>query len=213
MTTTVVGTALVAALRAIQRSSLGLNGVFPNALKITEEKINRRVTESKLRELSGFSTTTIEPFQGLSLREFIKKCRKYCFCNGSAKYSTDDFLECKICSIIRCKWCAGNPPHDFRPIKRPSNFLLLVEVEQEVMQFLPSTIVDLVSAEYETDFSPEMTIIGYPSVMNHLAHTTFYFRSTHVTEVVTVCYGDDKAFEVRVVLSEKGITWYLYLDA
>ncbi|KAI1483020.1 hypothetical protein F4774DRAFT_406188 [Daldinia eschscholtzii] len=195
MTTTVVGTALVAALRAIQRSSLGLNGVFPNALKITEEKINRRVTESKLRELSGFSTTTIEPFQGLALTELLQRCRKYCFCNGSAKYSTDDFLECKICFTIRCKWCAGNPLHDFRPIKRPSNFLLLAEVEQEVMQFLPSTIVDLVSAEYETDLFPEKTIIGYPSLMNHLAHTTFYFRSTHVTEVVTVCYGDDKAFE------------------
>ncbi|KAI1463863.1 uncharacterized protein F4812DRAFT_463192 [Daldinia caldariorum] len=167
MTTTVVGSALVAALRAIRGSSL----------------------DSKLRALPDLNTTTVKPFETLSLAEFVKRCRKYCFCNRSAKYSTDDFLECTTCSIIRCKWCARNPPHSFRPIKRPSSFLLLVEVEQEVMQFLPSTLVDLVSAEFQTDLSPKSTIIGHASIMNHLKSTTFYFKSTHVTEVSA--YGEE----------------------
>ncbi|KAI1806080.1 hypothetical protein F4811DRAFT_569594 [Daldinia bambusicola] len=171
MTTTVVGSALVAALRAIRNSSVGLNGVFPMPSK---------------------------PFETLPLRELVERCRKYCYCNGSAKYSTDDFLECTICSTIRCKWCAGNPPHSFRPIKRPSNFLLLVEVEQEVMQFLPSTLVNLVSAEFQTDLSPGSTIIAYASIMKHLAITTFYFKSTHVTEVVTSAYGEEFRRELNL---------------
>ncbi|OTA61440.1 hypothetical protein K449DRAFT_434507 [Hypoxylon sp. EC38] len=55
--------------------------------------------------------------------------------------STNDFLKCStICGIIRCRWCQGNPPHHFRPTKRPPNFLLLGEVEQEVMKYLPSRI-------------------------------------------------------------------------
>lgn len=215
MSTTVVGAAMVAVLRAIQESSRSLNDVFPVPLKKTQVKIDRQVIDSKLEEFPSFSTMTVRSFQMSSLTELLGRCRRYCFCNGSAKYSTDDFLECTICSTIRCKWCAGNPPHSFAPTKRPSNFLLLGEVEQEVMQFLPSVITDLVAVEYlvPTNLAPRTAITAYPSIMKHLAHTTFYYQSTHVTEVVTVCYANQKGFELRAVLSEKGITWYLYLDA
>ncbi|KAI1649121.1 uncharacterized protein F4817DRAFT_314059 [Daldinia loculata] len=193
MSTTVVGAAMVAVLRAIQESSRSLNDVFPVPLKKTQVKIDRQVIDSKLEEFPSFSTMTVRSFQMSSLTELLGRCRRYCFCNGSAKYSTDDFLECTICSTIRCKWCAGNPPHSFAPTKRPSNFLLLGEVEQEVMQFLPSVITDLVAVEYlvPTNLAPRTAITAYPSIMKHLAHTTFYYQSTHVTEVVTSAYGEE----------------------
>ncbi|KAI0853261.1 hypothetical protein F5Y00DRAFT_271691 [Daldinia vernicosa] len=199
MSTTVVGTAMVAILRAIQESPCSLGDIFSRPLKETRVEMNRQVIDSELEKSESFSTRIVRPFQMSSLTELLERCRRYCFCNGSAKYSTDDFLECTICSTIRCKWCAGNPPHDFVPTKRPSNFLLLGEVEQEIMQFLPSTITDLVTVVYQmpTDLAPTTAITAFPSLMEHLAHTTFYYQGTRVTEVVTVCYANQKGFELR----------------
>ncbi|KAI0108359.1 hypothetical protein F4814DRAFT_455140 [Daldinia grandis] len=194
MSTTVVGTAIVAILRAIQESPCRLDSVFPKPLKETQAKIDRQVIGSKLEEFPSFGTMTIQSsFQMSSIAELLERCRRYCFCNGSAKYSTDDFLVCTICSTIRCKWCAGNPPHSFVPTKRPSNFLLLGEVEQGVMQFLPSVVTNLVTTEYQvpTNLASGAAITAYPSIMKHLARTTFYYQGTHVTEVVTSAYGEE----------------------
>ncbi|KAI8966527.1 S-adenosyl-L-methionine-dependent methyltransferase [Daldinia sp. FL1419] len=210
MSMTVVGTAIIAILRAIKEIRHFLNDTFPLPADMTQVEAKRRVTDSTLEEYPNFDTSHKRQFDQSLLLDLFERSRRYCFCNGSAKYSTDDFLKCTKCSTVRCKWCAGKPSHSFAPTKRPSNFLLLDEVEQEVVQFLPTKIVNLITAEYEVT---DEAITAFPAVMKHLKETILYYHSMHITEVVTICYADQNGLQARAVLTETGITWYLYLDA
>ncbi|KAI1380681.1 hypothetical protein F4677DRAFT_194779 [Hypoxylon crocopeplum] len=210
MSTTVVGAAFVALLISINGTRSGLSHFFSGLT--AKKKGIRQIAKSELNVVPGFSTTAVRPFDMSSMILLHQRCRRYCFCNGSAKYSTDDFLQCNVCSTIRCKWCAGNPQHRFEQTKRPAKFLLLHQVDRKLMKFFPGTITDLITWEVSNTGRNEAILARHTSLTQQLRSTVFYYQSTRVTEVVTVCYAGQKDFELRAVLSENGITWYLYLD-
>ncbi|KAI1142492.1 hypothetical protein F5Y05DRAFT_228274 [Hypoxylon sp. FL0543] len=217
MSTTVLGAVFVSLFKAMQAQAQGgnLNEYFPHALPLAKEEEERAVSENHLRSCLNFSTRNTDTVSKADIVGLFRRSRRYCFCNGSAKYSTSDFLECTICATIRCKWCKGNPRHNFVPTERPADFLLLSEVEQEVMRYLPSTISGLTTGwnPTSTDSTTSGLSIAHDiNILEKFWSTTFYYSTTHVTEAVVVCYTGLDGFELRAKLSEKGITWYLYLD-
>ncbi|KAI1105346.1 hypothetical protein F4804DRAFT_350865 [Jackrogersella minutella] len=212
MSTTVVGAVMLALFEAINRNG-ELNVYFPRPPLLKKEQEVRLIGDSHLERVQGFTTMDAQPIH-TSITALFHRSRRYCFCNGSAKYSTDDFKKCTKCLTIRCRWCAGNPPHSFVNTQRPSDYLLLSEVEQEVMRILPGTIGILIDTNLEPPyFELGFTVADVPEILLKLRDVTFYYESTRVTEEVTVCYSGQWGFDLRAVLSEKGITWYLYLDA
>lgn len=214
MSTTVAGAAIVAILSAIKEgSNLELTEFFPKSTGVKKAQKTDRCW-IVLKSYSGFNTMASDTISVSDMVKLFKRCRRYCFCNGSAKYSTDDFMQCEICSTIRCRWCCGNPEHSFKPAQRPSDYLSLTEVNQAVMQFLPSITTDMVRLDFTIPDGPmNMTTIAcFPEIMKKLLDTVFYYQTVHVTEAVTVCYIGQEGFELRAKLSEEGITWYLYLD-
>ncbi|KAI1778140.1 hypothetical protein F4818DRAFT_456099 [Hypoxylon cercidicola] len=182
-----------------------------------EAKVNDRtsVTVTKMVPVEPFSTSLFCHIDARSMMSLVERCRRYCCCNGSAKYSTNDFLKCRVCHAIRCRWCHGNPPHYVAPFPRPSNTVSLHEVEQKVMGFLPTVITDLFTTEWNMncdEANVRQTIAGYPELVECLETTVFYFKYVRITEAVTVCYSSNTAFSLRVKLNEKEIRYYLYLD-
>ncbi|KAI1081089.1 hypothetical protein F5B20DRAFT_71375 [Whalleya microplaca] len=212
MTTTVVGATLIAAFISIDRKSADDNLPFPKILppKSTESSGGPEVHAAHLTEISSFSTTEAQPFEEESMKTLFERSRRYCFCNRAAKYSTDTFQLCDVCKTIRCEWCARNPPHYVTSIERPHDYLLLGEVEQEVMRYFPGVIVDLMTVELKHD--NDASIVTNTKLMNLLRRSAFYYQNVCVTEVITVCYSSKDGFQLRAKLSDKGVAWYLYLD-
>ncbi|KAI2625705.1 hypothetical protein GGR54DRAFT_637484 [Hypoxylon sp. NC1633] len=213
MSTTVVGSAFVALLSSIKRvRAVPLNTVFTRPIGETKKCAIRPAEAAHLQSIKGLNTTVAEPSDVASIIELLKRSRRYCFCNGSAKYSTSDFVRCVVCDTIRCKWCAGNPKHEFKRTTRPADFLLLSEVDHAIMRYFPTIITHLsIPSEWKDDH-PFSTPLRFLEIRLQLQSTVFYYQSIHVTEVVTICYAGQESFELRAVLSEKGVCWYLYLD-
>ncbi|KAI5861205.1 hypothetical protein GGS23DRAFT_612184 [Durotheca rogersii] len=225
MTTTVVGAAFISTLIAVDRhygsqtdtKADGWIGPFPT---ITSSfnfgvKAHAPIMGFEWKSVADFSTTSASTTDIPSLYTLHKRCRRYCFCNRAAKYSTVDFRRCTVCSTIRCRWCSGNPEHYVEYASRPPDFLLLSEVEHKVMSYLPSTIIKSIVME-STPNQPQYpgpAIIGDSAIMTHLASAVFYYHHIHITEIITVCYTAEGGLELRAVLSEEGLTWYMHLDA
>ncbi|KAI1091338.1 SNF2 family N-terminal domain-containing protein [Rostrohypoxylon terebratum] len=214
MSTTVVGAVLLALFMAVFEQPGGPQKYFDRAPFPLVKPKPRLIADFELKDIADFSTTSAQPINTSAIKELYARTRRYCFCNGAAKYSTDDFVECERCLTIRCKWCAGNPEHCFKPTKRPGNYLLLSEVEQEVMRFFPGTITGLISEKWLESTTPnqDVTIANIPAALEALRDATFYYKSVKITEVVTICYSGQSGFFVQATLSEAGVTWYLYLD-
>ncbi|OTA95045.1 hypothetical protein M434DRAFT_231147 [Hypoxylon sp. CO27-5] len=213
MSTTVVGAVFVALFQAIQTQTGNLNTYFNRPFPEDSDEKKRDIWAEDLKHCPELTAECPKPIQKTQVIDLFRRSRRYCFCNGSAKYSTNDFLKCNICDTIRCRWCRGNPPHHFHPTERPGDFLLLGEVEQEVMKYLPSKIRGSnINVAYEEPDGIYRCIAHDRAILRELARNNFYFKSTHVTEVVIIRYAGLDGFELRAMLSEKGFTWYLYLD-
>ncbi|KAI0892196.1 hypothetical protein F4806DRAFT_489081 [Annulohypoxylon nitens] len=212
MSTTVIGAVLQALFMAVFNQPKGPQKYFYRPPLPEIKPKPRLIADFELKDIPGFSTKTVQPLGTSTIRELYARSRRYCFCNGAAKYSTDDFVECERCLTVRCRWCAGNPKHCFKPTKRPEDYLLLSEVEQEVMRFFPGTITGLIDEKWLEMATTNPSIATISNAVEKLRDVTFYYESIRITEVVTICYSGQSGFDVRATLSDAGITWYLYLD-
>ncbi|KAI1440582.1 hypothetical protein F5Y02DRAFT_432101 [Annulohypoxylon stygium] len=214
MSTTVIGAVLQALFMALFEQPEGPQKYFDRSPLPEVKPKPRLIANFELKDIPDFSTTSVQPLNTSTIGELYARSRRYCFCNGAAKYSTDDFVECERCLTIRCKWCAGNPEHCFKPTRRPGNYLLLSEVEQEVMRFFPGTIIGIIGEKWLETTTPKqkVTIASIPDALETLRDVTFYYESIKITEVVTICYSGQSGFDLRATLSDMGVTWYLYLD-
>ncbi|KAI2620365.1 hypothetical protein GGS26DRAFT_601735 [Hypomontagnella submonticulosa] len=216
MTTTVFGAVFLSLLEALENTPGALRKFSSTAPRGPRLTLRRPVEARYLENDGELKSANTPPFQLASLVKTFLRCRRYCFCNGCAKYSTDDFVKCAVCGTIRCKWCAGNPPHEFEPFQRPAHYYLLGEVEQAVMAYFPGTIADLLDARLPPpvySMTTKNTAAHYPELISQLVSTIFYYQETHVTEAITIIYSGQAGFELRAVISEKGLVWYLYLNA
>ncbi|RYP62682.1 hypothetical protein DL771_009623 [Monosporascus sp. 5C6A] len=217
ITTTVVGTSLVALFTSayIVGEKNGAR-LFPSASRAISKPIASEETpytsdSALIDEELDFTQKTANCLHGSSVVfTLVKNFRRYCFCNGVAKYSTRQFRQCKHCGTIRCVWCSGNPPHAFTNIDGPEEPKLPGGAPMEVMSLLPSIIQHIIDVPNPSKSQTAVSRI-LSEVQESLHRATFYYEQLDVTEVITVCYAAGESFELRATLSEEGITWYLYL--
>ncbi|KAI1362702.1 hypothetical protein F5Y08DRAFT_355183 [Xylaria arbuscula] len=149
--------------------------------------------------------------------DIAKRCRRYCYCNGGAKYSTDELVQCNICEFTRCTSCAGNPKHQFGSSWSMKDPIMNDIAPQEIMDHFPTAltkiigdaIVQIPSRPYYS--SPELQ----SQLLYSLRSASFYYARTLISENLTIYYSakdEDCTFDLRAVISDREITWYLFLD-
>ncbi|KAH9906719.1 hypothetical protein F4778DRAFT_593225 [Xylariomycetidae sp. FL2044] len=221
MTTTVVGAAQLALFCALQEV-FEVRTLFRKANPSqgnTTEKI-LLPDSPDLEAEKGHGTSVYERLHDVDkLWDVVSKCCRYCFCNRAARYSTEDYRKCVICGVIRCKWCARNPPHEFTHFDGPTEPVSLDQVAAEVMRFFPTAIEKLNPFSKTAYPDRQWTLAGSSNVIKALESTVFYYTEVQTTEVITICYAGisedrDAAFSLRVVLTgrDRTIMWYLHMD-
>ncbi|KAK5628651.1 hypothetical protein RRF57_004366 [Xylaria bambusicola] len=220
MSTTVVGAALFSLLLAIHRHC---SDVEPPPLKIiTTVNQSLQPYQPLYRPSSVASEQTWNSARGSfcsvqTILDIFRRCRRYCYCNGGAKYSTNELVRCEICGFIRCTSCAGNPKHQFGSPWSMEDPIMNDTTPQEMMQHFPTALTNIISD----------TIVRIPSplysdapelqrrLLDSLRLAIFYYARTLISETVTICYSakdDECNFDLQAVISDAEITWYLFLD-
>ncbi|KAJ8126512.1 hypothetical protein O1611_g7126 [Lasiodiplodia mahajangana] len=222
MTTTVVGTALLSLLLAVHRRG---NKIRPPVLDRITTRNQAVVLYKPLYQPSFVQpafeeswSTSPEPFCNVQeVIDLSKRCRCYCHCNGGAKYSAEEILRCQVCDITRCKSCAGNPPHQFGPASAIKDTIMDDTTPQAMMDHFPTALSSIIDEGVDhIPFRPGFQDSGLQRlIIRALRSVTFYYTRVLVTETVTICYSAEDeycAFQIQAVVSDTGVTWYLFLD-
>lgn len=222
MTTTVVGAAMLSLLIAIHRHSSIVRTPLLRKIAIQERNLApyQPLYRPSLMDPISEETwsTVLGPFCNVQeIIDLSKRCRRYCYCNGGAKYSTNELRRCQLCDITRCKNCAGNPKHQFGSSMSIEDPIMNDTTPQEMMTRFPTALTNIISNAIDhIPFRPYFPEPALQSrLLNSLRSATFYYTRVIISETVTICYSatdDDFAFHLQAVISDRWITWYLYID-
>ncbi|KAI1336882.1 hypothetical protein F5Y15DRAFT_189801 [Xylariaceae sp. FL0016] len=231
MTTTAVGACELAMLIAINEI---LNGKFFSKCNPHTSEANDSAKELKLQLYrmaeANFCTLWQEQFNFDTVLGVVRQCIPRCCCSGAAKYSVEVFKKCLICNISRCENCAGNPTHHFGDAARKSEpaVILPSTAPVELARFFPTVIPRFVISDermlshYSLEDAPKTQEILL-RILRSLEGKVFYYEAMHVAEKLTMAYRannrskkyqsieNEAEFELRCVLSQSRICWYLYL--
>ena len=119
MTTTVVGTALLAALIAAHRTiSMDDRPNLPdNPLPIPINEMNSSALQpEQTMNLNYYKRCTLE-----ELCSNASASSRLCLCEGQTLSHGRTFKECKLCGHIACEKCAGIPRHNYRILSKSRN--------------------------------------------------------------------------------------------
>ncbi|KAK7756090.1 hypothetical protein SLS62_002033 [Diatrype stigma] len=222
MTVTVVGTALVALFTSTYNITRGAVPIFPriehqsSAYPEPTSFEKTAINDEPDPVENDFTAWHVHRATKLTVPTLVQRLRRRCYCNGVAKYSATEFLECNHCGIVRCVRCSGNPAHNFRTLDKPRSSLLPGLAALEIMSLFPSTVQFFYDRGYK-DVAPTEAEAGpilcamFPMIEKELESAIFYYKQVYVTEIITIRYAAAESFELRVTLSEKAVTWNLYL--
>ncbi|KAI2640121.1 hypothetical protein GGS21DRAFT_400077 [Xylaria nigripes] len=146
-----------------------------------------------------------------------RRSRRYCYCDGGAKYSTAELLHCQVCGVIRCTSCAGNPAHRFGAPQYLEQPIMNDTVPQEMMKYFPTALTNILGAAVDhIPFRRDFEDTELQNVLlSSLQKSTFYYTKVMISDTVTICYmakDADCCFRLQAVISDTCITWYLFLD-
>ncbi|KAI8633814.1 hypothetical protein F5Y19DRAFT_253658 [Xylariaceae sp. FL1651] len=215
MTTTVMGAALISLHLAVHiHSNVETKRPF--------DKVSLMGNTSDAREPLYLGPCVEEqlaerPFNDMfALLQIYRRCRRYCYCGGGAKYSTNKLLICSICGTTRCESCAGNPSHTFDTLPTIVDPIMDDTIAQEIMTYFPTAISDVISlSSKHIPFNSKLRSVSWDAVLKSLLVAKFYYVRVLVTEHVTVCYkasDSNCSFNLQAVVSSGQVTWYLALD-
>ncbi|KAI1112170.1 hypothetical protein F5Y14DRAFT_463767 [Nemania sp. NC0429] len=223
MTTTVVGAAMFSLLVAVHRCSSVAES--PLLKKITPQERNLAPYQQPLYQPPFGDPTSEETWSTVpgsfcnaqQIIDLLKRCRRYCYCNGGAKYSTSELRCCQLCDVTRCKNCAGNPKHQFGSSMSIDDPIMNDMAPQEMMKHFPTALADIIgNAIDHIPFCPDFRENELQDLLlNSLRSATFYYTRVLISETVTICYSatdDNFTFHLQAVISDSWITWYLFLD-
>ncbi|KAI0974015.1 hypothetical protein F4678DRAFT_394727 [Xylaria arbuscula] len=221
MSTTVVGAALFSLLIAVH---LNRNNIASRPLmNITSEDRTvvpyQPVYQPSSMEPTPTWSTALEPFSDVQMVfNLLERCRRYCYCNGGAKYSTEELVRCRVCGIYRCKSCKGNPKHEFDDLSQPIQDTIMNDMApREMMKLFPTALTNIVTSKIShIPFSAKFQDSELQSwLLDSLRTVVFYYTQVLVSETVTICYSaknEKCSFDLQAVISDRAITWYLFLD-
>lgn len=222
MTTTVVGATMLSLLIAIHRH--GSMVQTPPLKRITTQERNlapyQPLYQPSFMDPTPEETWSTVPRHFCNVQQIIdlsKRCRRYCYCNGGAKYSTNELRRCQLCDITRCKNCAGNPTHQFGSSMSIEVPIMNDTTPQEMMTRFPTALTNIISNAIDhIPFCPDFREHALQSLLlDSLRSATFHYTRVLISETVTICYSatdDDFTFHLQAVISDRWITWYLFID-
>ncbi|KAI1133441.1 hypothetical protein F5Y10DRAFT_260322 [Nemania abortiva] len=222
MTTTVVGTALLSLLIAVHRHGKDVKPPPLNAITTQDQALipYQPLYQPSFMQPTPKETWSVAPEPFRNVQEVIdisKRCRRYCYCNGGAKYSAEEIVHCQVCGITRCKSCAGNPKHQFGSSLSIKDPIMNDTTPQEMMEHFPTALTRVINeAINHIPFRPGFHDPALQSfILDSLSSVTFYYTRVLISETVSICYSakdDDCSFYLQAVISDTWITWYLFLD-
>ncbi|KAK8071075.1 SNF2 family helicase [Apiospora hydei] len=234
MSTPVVGAVFLASLMASLddedlknspwKTELGDKSHYPSPFTSSSPPLNPG--EEEMGRVEEYNTAGFVGFSVEAIKEEVRKYRRYCHCNGTARYSARELMKCDICGIIRCINCAGNPAHDYRPTAPSPEPMPLRAVEHVFLRYFPTVITNLLNPSWKkslNNLSSQSTILmngpyktsadsKTTTIFEALTKAKFLYQRFHITEVVTLVYTSDDGFELKVVCTESGIDWFVMLD-
>ncbi|KAI1814162.1 hypothetical protein GGS20DRAFT_430758 [Poronia punctata] len=218
MSTTVVGAALLSMIMALHKYSSRTktsilapveSATWANQIETVAEPLDQHRTVAWDGDL-----TTYKDVQGVL--DLFKRCRRYCYCNGGAKYSTKRLLQCVACGTIRCGSCAGNPVHQFKHFGSIENPVMTDMVAYEMMKHFPTVLTEILDSSVDRiQLRPVADYFLESEVVQSLSSLKFRYCEVLVSEVVTICYSakdSNWCFNLRADIADNSITWYLFLD-
>ncbi|KAK9413088.1 hypothetical protein SUNI508_12073 [Seiridium unicorne] len=224
MTTTVVAASFLSAIMAIMKNAP--ESMFPpideNDEKYTGPRssgLNPTLVHSTLQQVTDFGTRTFEEATTGAILDLATRLRVYCFCTGTAMFSSAILWRCTICGTIRCSNCKGNPKHEYEKLDLVPEAFGQEGAMLRLMKHVPRVFQGMFTAPLasrvvtEFDNVMELRELGSKKVSSTLEKAIFYFDRVHFSETISICYIASSGFTLKVMIDTDSVSWYLFLDA
>ncbi|KAK5684340.1 hypothetical protein LTS10_004207 [Elasticomyces elasticus] len=209
MTSTVVGSALLAALITGHEviASSPQSSVAPRTAFVQQEVVLQPMAETA--EISTYQSKVgdIEPKE--ILRQAIMAARQ-CFCEGTDGLCAKPIQECVDCNHTICITCGGNPPHNYRQLPKkarlqPSSFVTQLKAVLPLqLAFTGEFVLAASKADAKVDFFPR-----YESVIRSLNGSVYSFHSIRRTFYWTATYTASHS-RLELVIDGDRAEWRLF---
>lgn len=235
MTTTVIGSAILAAIVAewnvCKDEGIGLQDPAHDVIDDFRGEGRVECGIDGMEDVSAAYHQKVSDLFSVPVGQLLslhRHSRSYCPCDGlGIRNRAKNLLLCADCGEIRCKFCAGNPRHDFVPY--PVDFRL--NSQAETCQLLGSLFppkFTLTTEEGEVGlqvptldlFEESMrTTDRFTRASERVSEAfevccrsvTYYYDGCHVGQDLTVFYASERSF-AHVVVSKAAVTWTIYMD-
>ncbi|KAK5711670.1 hypothetical protein LTR17_018305 [Elasticomyces elasticus] len=188
MTSTVVGSALVAALIAgheVIASSPQLS-VAPSMTSVQQATVLQPMADTAEISVYRSEADNIEPKE--ILRQASMAARR-CFCEGTDGLCSKPLQECMDCNHTICITCGGNPPHNYRQLAKkarlePARFVTQLKAVLPLqLTFSGEFALPTSAADAKIDF-----LSRYKNVVENLKGSVYNFHSVRRTFCWTATY-------------------------
>ena len=204
MTTTAVGSALLAALIC------GQHVLRDDGASLLEDVTMPSASHSKLTNVATMPVVSnqhsVADLQLSDLLDRASRSARRCLCEGSADIARKAIQQCVDCQHTTCTRCGGNPTHNYRITK---NILRTspVEFEEYLRSRLPQSLT--FGDEFLSEWPTVSDEHGYLSVALAAVQNTFTFSRVQRTHVWTVVYRAPTA-RLELRLDAQQASWQLF---
>lgn len=121
MTTTVVGSSMLAALLvALAKLRPGKNAERDAArieeeIAVEDDLVNKRVVGEQALETADLDLAKVTMANLGEMLDLAERSSRHCQCEGQSGTSTSPIDECTACGYRACKSCGGRPDHHYTP--------------------------------------------------------------------------------------------------
>lgn len=226
MTTTVIGSAILAAIvsefNVCKNSEKGLKDHSRDVINDFRGEGREDFDDKDMVKISDGYDENLFGVIVAELLDLYKQSRSYCPCDGLGIRNRANHLSiCNDCGEIRCKFCAGNPQHNFRPFSINFNLNSRAETTQLLCSLFPPKFTLTTEGGEDGLLVPEIKLFDFDSRrVSDIAEkafqvccesVTYYYDGCHVGQNLTVFYTSKRSF-AHVVISDTAVTWTIYMD-
>lgn len=222
MTSTVVGTAILAAL-ILSKDLLRPADNDDMDVDVEEVDISSRISGfEQLQERSLDLSTT----QSLDIETLLKEARRssrLCICEGRTDITSNKINICQECAHTSCEKCGGRPEHQYEPYQGSGSRIPPLEFEHKIKSVLPMRLIitgistDLLNnlKNSNPDIAGKITSNEWKIFEECLAYAVkseFRFRSLKRQEIWSVSYDAPEA-RLELLLDPLEPEWKLFAKA
>ncbi|KAK0255105.1 hypothetical protein LTS09_009861 [Friedmanniomyces endolithicus] len=204
MTSTVVGSALLAAL-IVGHELIDPQWSPPDAL--LSRVVHGAPERATLAPIAQPSADTVEAFtyrpsvSNLDVDELLAlagRAAQRCYCEGNDALCAKPLQECVDCHHTICITCGGNPVHNYHPFSnddrlQPAAFTAQLKAQLPHQLTLLSKIPDIRAASVVASDSDTANLSRFQKVMKGIPGTVFGFQTIRRTHCWTVSYAAPEA--------------------